>query len=146
MVELCCFSAVSCCYYYSTIRQRKCPAVAYIHPNTDRLPGLSLNISQPCTDESCHIFTNYIAFCVFFFRTVERSRLKCGQYWPMEEDGVEEYGDFIVINNGMDHRENYTLTSLILQNTKVCTISHNKINVFLLFNMCILWNILIYVI
>ncbi len=51
-------------------------------------------------------------------RTIERSRLKCGQYWPLDEDAVEEYGDFIVINSGMTDYNDYVVTNLILQNTK----------------------------
>ncbi len=55
----------------------------------------------------------------FCFRTIERSRLKCGQYWPMEEETAEDYGDYVIINNGIDRRKDYIVTSLILQNTKV---------------------------
>ena len=65
-----------------------------------------------------------------FLRTVERSCLKCGQYWPLEvEDGdpfdemVEEpglqYGNFIVINTGFDRLQDYSVTNLLLQNNTV---------------------------
>jgi tyrosine-protein phosphatase non-receptor type 9 len=56
-------------------------------------------------------------------RTVERGRLKCGQYWPEEEEDVEEYGNFTVITNGSENYEEYKLTSLILQNNSVISIS-----------------------
>ena len=50
---------------------------------------------------------------------MERSRLKCGQYWPLYDQSVEEYGEFIVMNNGIHAETDYTVTSLILQNIKV---------------------------
>ncbi len=52
-------------------------------------------------------------------RTVERSRLKCGQYWPLDEETAEDHGDFIVINNNVDKRKDYTVTHLLIQNIKV---------------------------
>ncbi|KAK3096744.1 hypothetical protein FSP39_002853 [Pinctada imbricata] len=51
-------------------------------------------------------------------RTVERGRQKCGQYWPPEEDGEEQFDEFIVINTGMEQSQDYTITGLFLHNTK----------------------------
>ncbi len=53
------------------------------------------------------------------YRTVERSRLKCGQYWPADEESAEDYGDFIVVNKKVDKRKDYTISYLTLQNIKV---------------------------
>ena len=52
-------------------------------------------------------------------RTVERSRIKCGQYWPSDEGVEEEFGDFYVINNGTERRDSYIVSNLLLQNGKV---------------------------
>ena len=53
------------------------------------------------------------------FRTVERGRLKCGQYWPQDKDSIETYDDFVVVNTGVIQHTEHTVTSLILQNSKV---------------------------
>jgi len=47
--------------------------------------------------------------------------VKCGQYWPEDEDGIEQHGSFAVINNGVEVEEHYSVTSLILQNLEVWT-------------------------
>jgi tyrosine-protein phosphatase non-receptor type 9 len=64
------------------------------------------------------IWEQQVLIIVMTTRTVERGRLKCGQYWPLEEETAEDHGDFIIINNGVDTRKDYTVTSLILQNVK----------------------------
>ena len=56
-----------------------------------------------------------------YYRCVERGRIKCGQYWPPEEDGEEQCDEFIVINTGMEQSQDYTITGLFLHNTKVAT-------------------------
>ena len=45
--------------------------------------------------------------------------MKCGQYWPVEEESAEDYGQFVVINSGVELRKDYTITLLILQNSQV---------------------------
>ena len=50
---------------------------------------------------------------------VERGRVKCGQYWPADDEGIEQYGSFVVINSGADVEEHYSVTSLLLQNLEV---------------------------
>jgi len=55
-------------------------------------------------------------------RVVERGRVKCGQYWPEDEDGIEQHGSFAVINSGVQVEEHYSITSLLLQNLEVCSV------------------------
>ena len=50
---------------------------------------------------------------------VERGRVKCGQYWPADEEDIEQYGSFAVINSGVEVVEHYSVTSLLLQNLEV---------------------------
>lgn len=52
-------------------------------------------------------------------RVVERGRVKCGQYWPADDEGIEQYGSFAVINSGTEVEEHYSVTSLLLQNLEV---------------------------
>jgi len=54
-----------------------------------------------------------------WYRVVERGRVKCGQYWPADEEGNEEYGSYEVINMGIEVEEHYCITSLLLQNLEV---------------------------
>ncbi|KAL5004309.1 hypothetical protein ScPMuIL_017765 [Solemya velum] len=51
-------------------------------------------------------------------RVVERGRTKCGQYWPMEEETEDQFEEFIVINTGIEQNTDYTITGLLLHNTK----------------------------
>lgn len=52
-------------------------------------------------------------------KTVERGRVKCGQYWPAEVNTYEEYGDFTVFNDGVECFADYIISNLILKNNKV---------------------------
>lgn len=52
-------------------------------------------------------------------RTVERCRQKCGQYWPLEENSEEEYGDMKVRNMGLDVSPDYVITRLSISDAKV---------------------------
>ena len=45
--------------------------------------------------------------------------MKCGQYWPADDEGIEQYGSFTVINSGTEVEEHYSVTSLLLQNLEV---------------------------
>jgi tyrosine-protein phosphatase non-receptor type 9 len=56
---------------------------------------------------------------VFVHRTVERGRIKCGQYWPADDESIEQYGNFAVVNNGLTIHDDYCVTSLLLQNLEV---------------------------
>ncbi|XP_013403670.1 tyrosine-protein phosphatase non-receptor type 9 isoform X1 [Lingula anatina] len=51
-------------------------------------------------------------------KAVERNRVKCGQYWPNEEDTYEQYGDLIVINTKIELNKDYTVSTLVIQNPK----------------------------
>lgn len=52
-------------------------------------------------------------------RTVERGRLKCGQYWPLEEGTSGEYGKISVANLEIETRRDYTITVLTVHNSTV---------------------------
>ena len=58
---------------------------------------------------------------------MERSRVKCGQYWPMVEDKEEQHGEFLLINTGVEQRQDYTITGLFIHNTAVSIILYIKI-------------------
>lgn len=45
--------------------------------------------------------------------------MKCGQYWPQDVEGIEQYENFVVINNGVETQENYIESILLLQNLEV---------------------------
>lgn len=51
-------------------------------------------------------------------RAVERGRPKCGQYWPLEEDGALECDHFQVFNSSVQENKDYTYSALIITNTK----------------------------
>lgn len=51
-------------------------------------------------------------------RTIERSRGKCGQYWPKQEETSVNYGDFNIFNNGVEHFKDFILSSLVLTDLK----------------------------
>ena len=63
--------------------------------------------------------TIYDYVVVYFLRTMERGRVKCGQYWPQGEEGEEQFDEFIIINTGMEQNREYTITSLHVHNTQV---------------------------
>ncbi|XP_060063744.1 tyrosine-protein phosphatase non-receptor type 9-like [Ylistrum balloti] len=51
-------------------------------------------------------------------KAIERGRLKCGQYWPVEEDAEDTCDEFLIINTGTEQHQDYTVTGLFLHNTK----------------------------
>ncbi|GFT97386.1 tyrosine-protein phosphatase non-receptor type 9 [Nephila pilipes] len=59
-----------------------------------------------------------VGVIVMTTRTIERSRAKCGQYWPKEEESSEEYGTFSVYNEAVEHCNDYTITNLTVMDTK----------------------------
>lgn len=57
-------------------------------------------------------------------RVMERGRVKCGQYWESEVDGVAEYDNFRVRTMHIESNDDYTVVSLELTNIKVIICSH----------------------
>ncbi|CAE1294463.1 PTPN9 [Acanthosepion pharaonis] len=55
---------------------------------------------------------------VMLTRIMERNRLKCEQYWPLEVDTQENYDHFVVHNTCVNHTSDYRVSTLILQNSK----------------------------
>ena len=77
-------------------------------------------------------------------RVVERGRVKCGQYWPADEEGIEQYGSFVVINSGADVEEHYSVTSLLLQNLEVGILKMASVLLrdhFLHYFFFLMWNL-----
>lgn len=54
-----------------------------------------------------------------YFRVVERGRVKCGQYWPLEEGRTEQHGYFLVRNTHIQVFQDFKLSYLELYNTQV---------------------------
>lgn len=54
-----------------------------------------------------------------YFRVVERGRVKCGQYWPLEEGRTEQHGYFLVRNTHIQVFQDFKLSCLELYNTQV---------------------------
>lgn len=52
-------------------------------------------------------------------RVVERGRVKCGQYWPLEEGVTEQHGYFVVKNTHIQLFQDFKLSHLELYNTQV---------------------------
>lgn len=50
---------------------------------------------------------------------VERGRVKCGQYWPLEEGRTEQHGYFIVRNTHIQVFQDFKLSHLELYNAQV---------------------------
>ncbi|XP_002740569.2 tyrosine-protein phosphatase non-receptor type 9-like [Saccoglossus kowalevskii] len=64
------------------------------------------------------IWEQTVLVIVMTTRTVERGRLKCGQYWPNEENSTEVYGDVSVINKMIEKKNDYTISTLQMRNSK----------------------------
>lgn len=45
--------------------------------------------------------------------------MKCGQYWPSEEDTDEQFEEFIVYNQGVTENDDFTESVLVLHNINV---------------------------
>lgn len=52
-------------------------------------------------------------------RVVERGRVKCGQYWPLEEGKTEQHGYFMVRTTHIQVFQDFKLSHLKLYNTQV---------------------------
>ncbi|RUS84290.1 hypothetical protein EGW08_007934, partial [Elysia chlorotica] len=63
------------------------------------------------------VWHNKTRVIVMTTRTIERSRMKCGQYWPNEADSDEQFQEFIVYNNSIIEGKDFTESHLMLHNT-----------------------------
>lgn len=52
-------------------------------------------------------------------KTMERSRVKCHQYWEPAVGDTSVYGNFAVKTTLVDSNEDYTVASLEIKNSKV---------------------------
>lgn len=75
------------------------------------LPKTFADFWRMIWDQESHII-------VMTTKTVERGRAKCGQYWPAEENTVQEYEDFDVYNSGVEYFPDYIVSNLVLTNKK----------------------------
>ena len=48
--------------------------------------------------------------------------MKCGQYWPLEEEEQIQIEEFAIVNTAIEQNREYSITGLLLHNTQV--ISH----------------------
>lgn len=71
----------------------------------------------------CVVFDCSVILCV---RVVERGRVKCGQYWPMEEGRTEQHGYFRIRNAHIQVFQDFILSHLELYNTQVRLIHDSR--------------------
>uniref|UniRef100_A0A7N6C383 Tyrosine-protein phosphatase non-receptor type 9 n=1 Tax=Anabas testudineus TaxID=64144 RepID=A0A7N6C383_ANATE len=64
------------------------------------------------------VWEQMVLIIVMTTRVVERGRVKCGQYWPLEEGRTEQYGYFLVRNTHIQVFQDFKLSHLELYNTQ----------------------------
>ncbi|XP_055956463.1 tyrosine-protein phosphatase non-receptor type 9 isoform X1 [Patella vulgata] len=64
------------------------------------------------------VWSNQTEVIVMTTRTIERQRMKCGQYWPNEESMDEEFEEFVVFNSSIKQHKDYIETKLDIHNKK----------------------------
>uniref|UniRef100_A0A8C9W6Z5 Tyrosine-protein phosphatase non-receptor type 9 n=1 Tax=Scleropages formosus TaxID=113540 RepID=A0A8C9W6Z5_SCLFO len=64
------------------------------------------------------VWEQMVLIIVMTTRVVERGRVKCGQYWPLETGRTEQYGFFHVRNLHVEMFPDFKLTHLELYNTQ----------------------------
>ncbi|XP_051982586.1 tyrosine-protein phosphatase non-receptor type 9-like isoform X2 [Xyrauchen texanus] len=64
------------------------------------------------------VWEQMVLIIVMTTRVVERGRVKCGQYWPIESGRTEDYGYFLVRNVHIEMFQDFKLSYLELLNTK----------------------------
>uniref|UniRef100_A0A3Q2EEJ7 Tyrosine-protein phosphatase non-receptor type 9 n=1 Tax=Cyprinodon variegatus TaxID=28743 RepID=A0A3Q2EEJ7_CYPVA len=64
------------------------------------------------------VWEQMVLIIVMTTRVVERGRVKCGQYWPLEEGGTEQHGYFMVKNTHIQVFQDFKLSHLELYNTQ----------------------------
>lgn len=71
------------------------------------------------------VWEQHVLVIVMTTRTIERSRMKCGQYWPNEEGMQESYDKFTVVCDSIDFYNDYTATKLTITDEVVsCSCIH----------------------
>ncbi|CAM1299267.1 Uncharacterised protein PB.3394, partial [Pycnogonum litorale] len=60
------------------------------------------------------VWEQHVLVLVMTTRTIERSRMKCGQYWPNEEDTEQVQGQFTICCKSIDLQNDYTFTKLTI--------------------------------
>uniref|UniRef100_M4ADX5 Tyrosine-protein phosphatase non-receptor type 9 n=1 Tax=Xiphophorus maculatus TaxID=8083 RepID=M4ADX5_XIPMA len=64
------------------------------------------------------VWEQMVLIIVMTTRVVERGRVKCGQYWPLEEGRTEQHGYFMVKNTHIQVFQDFKLSYLELYNTQ----------------------------
>ncbi|XP_057700327.1 tyrosine-protein phosphatase non-receptor type 9 isoform X2 [Corythoichthys intestinalis] len=64
------------------------------------------------------VWEQMVLIIVMTTRVVERGRVKCGQYWPLEEGKTEQHGCFLVRNTHIQVFQDFKLSHLELYNTQ----------------------------
>ena len=65
------------------------------------------------------VWDQHCLVIVMTTRVLERGRIKCGQYWEVQEGNECVYGNYSVRTISVESNEDYTITSLQLTNLKV---------------------------
>ncbi|XP_063074342.1 tyrosine-protein phosphatase non-receptor type 9 isoform X2 [Engraulis encrasicolus] len=64
------------------------------------------------------VWEQMVLIIVMTTRVVERGRVKCGQYWPIEAGQTEDYGYFLVRNVHIETFQDFKLSHLELYNNQ----------------------------
>ncbi|KAM7009720.1 LOW QUALITY PROTEIN: tyrosine-protein phosphatase non-receptor type 9 [Tautogolabrus adspersus] len=64
------------------------------------------------------VWEHMVLIIVMTTRVVERGRVKCGQYWPLEEGRTEQHGYFLIRNTHIQTFQDFKLSHLELYNTQ----------------------------
>ncbi|KAM8841848.1 tyrosine-protein phosphatase non-receptor type 9 [Synchiropus picturatus] len=64
------------------------------------------------------VWEQMVLIIVMTTRVVERGRVKCGQYWPLEEGRTEQHGHFLIRNTHIQVFQDFKLSFLELYNTQ----------------------------
>ncbi|KAJ8272420.1 hypothetical protein COCON_G00112790 [Conger conger] len=64
------------------------------------------------------VWEQMVLIIVMTTRVVERGRVKCGQYWPLEAGRTLEHGHFLVRNTRIQMFQDFKLSHLELSNTE----------------------------
>uniref|UniRef100_A0A8C4QUB4 Tyrosine-protein phosphatase non-receptor type 9 n=1 Tax=Eptatretus burgeri TaxID=7764 RepID=A0A8C4QUB4_EPTBU len=64
------------------------------------------------------VWEQQVLIVVMTTRVVERGRVKCGQYWPLDSVSSQNFGLFSVKNQHMEKFPDYNVTALVLYNNR----------------------------